>query len=49
MKTFRSLKEIKQHYFPGTYEKEQWDKMTPAEKGKHLAEETIKEVRNNVQ
>ena len=41
MRTFRSLDEIKKHYFPNTYKKEQWEKMSPKEKGIQMAKEVI--------
>jgi len=42
---FRSITEMKKHYLPEKYKKEQQDKMTPKEKGKQMAKETIDIIR----
>ncbi|MCK4666921.1 hypothetical protein KAU33_09240 [Candidatus Dependentiae bacterium] len=41
MRTFRSMNEIKKYYFPDAYKKEQWEKMSPKEKGIQMAKEVI--------
>lgn len=45
MRIFRSIGEIKECYFPDAYKKEQWDNMTPKEKGRYLALEIINKVK----
>lgn len=45
MKTFRSMEEIKKCYFPSAYKKEQWEKMTPEEKGRQMAIEVIEQFK----
>ena len=47
-RTFKSIEDVKKRYFPGDYKKEQWDSMTPAEKGVFLAQETITSVRKDL-
>ena len=48
MKVFRSITEVKQHYFPDAYKKEQWEKMTPEEKGRQLGIETINKIKRGI-
>lgn len=42
---FKNIDAVKKHYFPKAYVKEQWDNMTPEQKGKHMAEETIESIK----
>lgn len=48
METFVNIDLVKKEYFPNTYKKEQYNKMTPEQKGKSLAEETIKKLKINI-
>lgn len=45
MRVFRSIEEIKKHYFPIAYKKEQWEKMSPEEKGRQMAKETVEQFK----
>ncbi|MCK5015173.1 MAG: hypothetical protein KAS66_15290 [Candidatus Omnitrophica bacterium] len=49
MTAFRSIEEVEKQYFPDHFKKNQWDKMTPEEKGRAMAAETINRVRNHKQ
>ena len=42
---FRSIEEIEKVYFPAAYFKKQWYKMTPEQKGKYLANETMNKIK----
>lgn len=44
MTVFRSIEDVEKHYFPEQFKKNQWDKMTPEEKGRALATETIEKI-----
>ena len=45
MRTFRSVDDIKKCYFPEAYKKEQWEKMSPEEKGRQMAKEVIEQFK----
>ena len=47
-RTFKNIEDVKKRYFPRAYKKEQWDNMTPAEKGIFLAQETITSVKEGL-
>lgn len=44
MTVFRSIEEVEKQYFPDHFKKKQWDEMTLEQKGKAMAEETIKGI-----
>ena len=44
MTAFRSIEEVEKQYFPDSFKKKQWDEMTLEQKGKAMAEETIKGI-----
>ena len=45
MTAFRSIEEVEKQYFPDHFKKKQWDKMTPEEKGRAMAIETIEKIK----
>lgn len=48
MRTFRTLNEIKQYYFPKAYEKERLARISSGEFGKYLAQEIIEGFRTAI-
>jgi len=48
VQSFRSIEDVKKHYFPDSYKREVWKNMTPAEKGRFLAQETIESVKKDL-